>query len=93
MADRRISDISLEWMLRKAESQGLRLRNDWAKRLAPDPLGDIKQSRRHVWRLLPARKRQVPAGAWVHSSVVKRMDVFADSYHPSNLPDDFVEVE
>jgi len=93
MADRRISDISLEWMLRKAESQGLRLRNDWAKRLTPDPLGDIKQSRRHVWRLLPERKRHVPEGAWMHSSVVKRMDVFADSYRPSNLPGDFVEVE
>ena len=71
MADRRISDISLEWMLRKAESQGLRLRDDWAKRLTPDPLRDIKQSRRNVWRLLPERKRRVPESARVHSSVVK----------------------
>lgn len=43
-ADRAISDISLKWMLKHAESKGLILRENWEESLSPDPSGEIKPS-------------------------------------------------
>ena len=61
-ADRGLSDIALEWMLRHAEDVGLILREDWRTSLCPDPLGDIKRSDRLFWRI-GAKDRLVPEGS------------------------------
>ena len=92
-ADRRISDISLEWMLRNAKSKGLVLREDWRESLQPDPLGDIEPSRRLFWRLLPEARRVIPRGASVHKSVLRRIELLSNHYRPPNMPDSYIEVE
>ncbi len=93
MACRRISDISLEWMLRNAESRSLVLRQDWREDLRPDPLGKIKPSRRHFWRLWRESRREIPEGAKLHSSVLRRLEAIGDRYQPPNLPVRYVEIE
>ena len=92
-ADRRISDISLDWMLRSAADRGLLLREVWSEDLQPDPLGDTKASRTLVWRLFPAKQRDIPEGAILHSSVLTRMKSVGSSYRPSNLPGSYLEAE
>ena len=87
MASPGIADISLEWMLRNAETRGLRLKRDWNARLAPDPGAEVRQSRRHVSRLAPERKRRLPPGSKVHQSVVDRMRLLGEGYAPINLPE------
>ena len=47
-ADRRISDITLEWMLRHGQHRGLRLKDDWRDLLQLEPAGNIQPSHRHV---------------------------------------------
>ena len=92
-ADRRISDIPLEWMLRSAESKGLVLRGDWRESLQPDSLGEIKPSRQHVWPLTPERRRQIPEDAKIHRSVFQRMEALGGRYQPPNLPNSYVDAE
>ena len=93
--DRGMSNISLAWMLGKAESQGLLLAEGWRDRLPQDATGDIRASRRHVWRLVPEKKRSIPEGAKIHRSAVRREEILGDAYRPDNLPgpEQRVEVE
>ena len=81
-----LSDIALNWMLNKAKMQGLRLKPDWRRALAPDPAGPIHNSRTGPWRLWRPASRIIPPGAHVHESVPARMSDQTLSYDPSNLP-------
>lgn len=92
-ADRRISDITLEWMLRQASEKGLCLREDWCEDLRPDPTsGRITPSDSHIWRL-SAKDRPIPNGAKVHESVVKRLQDSETHYFANNLPEKFETVK
>ena len=91
-ANRGISDITLEWMLRHACSRGLILRENWRESLRPDPSGHIKPSHRHIWRL-SAEMRRIPEGAKIHVSVFERMNDPDSQYDPTNLPESYIEVE
>ena len=92
-ADRAISDITLEWMLSRAESKGLLLRRDWRARLRPIYSGMLRRpDRRPLWRL-GAKSRVVPEGAKVHRSVLQRKADPAMRYEPGNLPQAFVETD
>ena len=71
-ADRRISDITLEWMPRHAEDKGLKLRPDWRESLSTNHSGEIRRSDRHIWRL-SAKDCRTPDGAKIHQSVLQRM--------------------
>jgi uncharacterized protein (DUF2235 family) len=84
--ERQLSDIALAWMLDKAESCELRLKDGWRARLVQDPLGPSHASWR-VWLkwIVPIR-RKVPTGAMVHQSAIDRMTDKPD-YRP-RLPDD-----
>ena len=84
--DRGIADIPLEWMLLNAAKQGLHLKKDWTDSLNPDPRADIKPSRRHIWRLVPARKRRLRPASRIHQSVADRMRLLGSDYDPANLP-------
>ena len=85
-ADRGISDIPLEWMLRNAKQKGLRLRRDWRASLRPDPTGDITPNGSY-WRLLGGMAdRLIPEGAKIHQSVLDRLSNSENNYHPTNLP-------
>ena len=90
-ADRRISDISLEWMLNCAETKGLNLRPDWRESLNPDPSGDLERSDKHLWRL-GAKDRIVPDGAKVHGTVFQRMKDLGKEYRPGNLTGSYEEL-
>ena len=85
-AESGVSDVALEWMLAKAEAQGLRLKTDWRKRIAPDPSGPIHNSRKGFWRLWRPAQRVIPPGSLVHESVRERMSDEALQYDPRNLP-------
>ena len=84
--DPRVSDITLKWMLENARDKGLRLRDDWAESLAPDPLGAIQESRKGLWLLWPPAERRIPESSKIHASVFRRMENSASPYHPRNLP-------
>ena len=90
--NRGISNIPLRWMLQRAESAGMILNANWWKDLARDPAGDFDQSRKHIWRLVPAQVRNIPKGANLHASVIQRKKV-RDDYDPPNLPCRFTIIE
>ena len=81
-----LSDVALEWMLAKAEAQGLHLKAGWRKRLAPDPLGPIHNSRTGLWRLWRPAPRVIAPGSLVHESARTRMANPTLQYKPGNLP-------
>ena len=68
-----LSDISLRWMLEKAEACGLLLDSDKFSKVQGDPDGEMHDSYEWPWHLRGKHKRQVPSGAKVHKSVQKRM--------------------
>ena len=90
-ADRGISDITLEWMMRHAQSKGLKLRESWRDSLQPDPLIKAKSSPWYA-RWVFAEQRSIPEGANIHRSVSQRKADPSTRYHPSNLPESPEEV-
>lgn len=84
---RGLSDITLLWMLKKAEKQGLLLVDDWKASLNPQPLGELHHSRVGLWRLWRPIKRSIPNGARIHESVLTRMQ--NDSSYQPQLPSDY----
>lgn len=84
--DPKITNIPLKWMLEKASSKGLKLKEGWDKDLDTDPRGEIRYPRRHVWRLVPQKKRTIPNWAKIHKSVDQRIECLGDNYRPSNVP-------
>ena len=90
-----LSDLALEWMLTKAEAQGLLLKPDWRSRLRPDPLEDLHESWTGFWRLLPSwwrpAYRPIPEESLIHTSVTTRLNEVA-GYTPRNLPENFQSV-
>ena len=92
-SDRRISDITLEWMLRHASERGLLLKDDWHESLQPDPVaGQLSPSDRHVFRVR-ASDRRVPDGAKIHRSVFDRREDAGVGYTVNNLPELYDVVE
>lgn len=87
-----LSDTALLWMLKKAKAQGLRLKSDWQKGLAPDPAGVIHESRRGLWRLWRPAQREIPDGALVHKSAFVRKSDGLLGYKPTNFPKNYQEV-
>lgn len=90
--DRSITNIPLVWMLDRAETQGLQLKDRWRAELPVNEAGTIRSPRRHVWRLVPQKKRRIPEYSKVHTSVVRR-EMYCPDYHPANLPDEEHRVE
>ena len=84
-AKRGISNISLVWMLENAESKGLLLKDRWRSQLPENVEEDIRASRKHIWRLVPPKKRVIPENAKIHPSVEQRQRYRSD-YNPTNLP-------
>ena len=88
-----LSDIALEWMLVKAEAQGLRLKPNWRQALEPNSSGCIHNSRAGFWRLWRPVRRVITPGAQVHESVQARMNDETLGYNPANLPDNYAVVK
>jgi uncharacterized protein (DUF2235 family) len=96
-----LSEIALLWMVRRAAEHGLAFapdhfqvagepapaRDRWrGRRLDPDPLGPIHDSRKRWYRLLRPRPRElgVSHGQSAASSAVRRLHALAP-YHPPSL--------
>jgi uncharacterized protein (DUF2235 family) len=79
--ERGLSDIALIWMLENAEKHGLRLKPGWKENLAPDPLGQLHESRAGLWKVWRPAHRKIPEGAKIHASVRVRMEAMKD-YRP-----------
>ena len=92
-AEREVSDVPLEWMLRHAESKGLQLKANWQRDLCLRQAGSIKRSDSFFWKLLGAEDRQIPEGAKIHSSVFRLRDDPSNDYYPVNLPTLYREVD
>lgn len=93
-----LSDISLKWMLQKAEQNNILLKKSWLNTILPNPHGKIHNEYNYWWNLASLfagfkfgkLKRQIPAGAKIHISVKHRM---ANSLYSPSLPHDFEFVE
>lgn len=88
---RGLSNITLIWMLENAQKHGLRLKEGWKKRLNPDPLDEMHNSRTGLWRLWRPAIRKIPEGAKIHTSVLTRIKE-KDGYNPP-LPDNCIVVD
>ena len=94
--DCRLSTITLRWVLEGARQEGLLLKQVgppdtvttlFAAVAASDALGGAHRNRA-VWDLLVPRRRPIPAGAHVHSTVRERIAA-VPAYRP-RIPDDVV---
>lgn len=71
---RGLSDLSLHWMMKKAQDAGLKLRPGALDALQGDPHGRLHVSYKGKWRLFGKHTRKVAPGALVHDSVRQRME-------------------
>jgi len=93
---RGLPDITLEWMLKKAEASGLLLNNNWNEVLAPNPDGVMHDLKNFLWKGLeflqiprwdiPPR-RIIPDEAMIHESVRRRISNSEKKYSPKNIPE------
>ena len=90
-----LSDIALEWLLGKAEAQGLLLKEGWRKLISPcmECRADdtMHESYAGLWKLWRPVRRSIPEGAKVHRSVKQRKEA-GIGYDPPNLPENVVWV-
>jgi uncharacterized protein (DUF2235 family) len=90
-ADKGLAHVSLNWMLTEAENAGLRLLPSvrTLQRALADENGPMNDSRRGLAGYYRYKPRNLPAGAVVHQSVLRRIQVGQDAYAPIVLPPDF----
>ena len=91
--ERGLSNVTLHWMLEKAGSLGLRLKQDKLAEHAPNPHDVAHESYDGFWKLRGRETRRIPPRARIHASVFERMERSANQYHPANLPDECQRVE
>jgi len=71
--DNQLSDIALDWMLRESQAHGLLLDPESdARALEPDPSGELHNPLWPAWWILGWRRRSIPKGALIHTSIVQR---------------------
>lgn len=85
--ERQLSDIALAWMMDKAEEHGLSLKDNWYKELTQDASGMLHNSRKGWWKLWRPAPRKIPERAYIHQSVLDRMERVND-YQPM-LPQNY----
>lgn len=97
--DAGLSDITLNWMITKAQLHGLRFEPMALGRIYPDILGELRDSRagwmnkllyrRRLARLMPERDDDTRQGCYIHFSVERRLRNRITPYQPSHLPKNF----
>jgi uncharacterized protein (DUF2235 family) len=87
--DTGLSDIALHWMAARAEGRGLALDTRWRAKIGPDEFGELRDSRRGIYRLLGKSVRALGAEKEgferVHISPVTRAERDPARYEPQNL--------
>ncbi len=90
--ERGIANATLIWMLRRAQTAGMKLRDGWEQDIPPDPTDKNSQHNSRtglLWMLLGKKVRPIPEGAHIHQSVFDRKAAGV-GYDPKNLPKEFV---
>ncbi|HEX2021575.1 MAG TPA: DUF2235 domain-containing protein [Candidatus Thermoplasmatota archaeon] len=84
-----LSDVAFLWMAQRAQEAGLALDPFVLKSLEADPRGPVHESRRGLFKLLPAAEREIGAASHqpqsVHESAMARRADPALGYAPANL--------
>ena len=84
-----LSDITLHWMMARAEARGLYLNPNWRAKLAPDEFGELRDSSTWIYRLMPRLIREIgtqPNGfEQLHCKAFDRMQRDPNPYAPENL--------
>ena len=89
--DAGLSDITFLWMKGKAEALGLAFDREYIERnVAPDALGELRDSKTGFYELFPDSVRQIGLGRSaneaVHRSAVDRMEqAHSPAYQPPNV--------
>lgn len=90
-ADAGLSDISFQWIREKASGCGLAFRDDYIqRRVHPDVAGEMRDSKRGLYRLIPDYLRPIGRGKEgaeaVHRTAIERMERRdGPPYRPRNL--------
>lgn len=89
-ADTGLADVAFTWMKDKAEGAGLVFDEKYIREnIRPNPMGRLRDSRRHIYRLLPTHLREIGtaenANESVHESAVARHEQMRRRYSPFNL--------
>ena len=71
--DRGLSDITLRWMLEKAQQCGMQLDGNKFAKVKGNTLGKLHDSHTGLWTIRGKHERKVPSGGKVHVSVRARM--------------------
>jgi len=84
-----LSDIALHWMAARAQARGLALDPGWRAHLEPDELGELRDSRTGIYKLLGRSVRAIGAQKAgferAHVSPVTRLERDPAKYEPENL--------
>ncbi len=80
-----LSDIALEYMIKCAESHGLRINEDFKQDLSCNACGVLRVAQSLLFDNIP---RTIPEGALIHRSVFERRER-DNAYRPENLPHDY----
>jgi len=88
--DAGLSDIAFLWMMTKAEECGLKFNNEYIhKKINPDSLGELRNSRKLFYRLFRKYERPVlqdeNANEFIHYSALDRLNEITIKYLPKNL--------
>lgn len=88
-SDAGLSDITLTWMGEKAAAAGLCMARNWQASLSPDIFGELRQSDRGIYRLMPDAVREIGArensNEKLHISAFDRSARDPAGYKPPNL--------
>lgn len=87
-----LSNIALQWMLKKAKSCGLDVNDALVATMPGNHDDKIHESYEGFWRIRGSRARKIPEGALIHQSVIDRMGNRVNKYKPKNLPENYTVV-
>jgi len=88
--ERGLSDGALKWMIQKAESAGVKFKENWQENIAPDPTAKnaLHESRQTFWKFWKPVQRHISENSLIHQSVIDRIKA-GIGYNPPNLPDNY----
>jgi len=87
-AEAGLANGALRWMIARAQQHGVAFDEERVVEFEPDPAGTLHDARSGLWKVRDAVERDIPQGAKVHTSALRRRDT-VPGYDPTNLPTDF----